>query len=234
VLKVLIAAVALLIASIGNGTQAQNQNPSTWTGGTSGNIGFCIDLGIWPKSTAARCITMSLKLLKTVFVMTSPSCLIDRTLAVSQIQGGRLDLVLVETRMMGTGFCFDRQDNSMHMLCDQLFESAYNPLYCPTNSNVPSHSLWSSNLSEVLSRYPWMNYDISLLIASTYFRRNNGCRFATRSQALEWGERGVCIFWQSSLSMPQYWLVCLDEYSPWGGRRLYYNLQPPTLRYTPL
>jgi hypothetical protein len=29
VLKVLIAAVALLIASIGNGTQAQNQNPST-------------------------------------------------------------------------------------------------------------------------------------------------------------------------------------------------------------
>jgi hypothetical protein len=108
VLKVSMAAVALLIASI-EGTQAQNQNPSTCNGETSGNIGFCID----PRnSTQANLCTLYDYVLETatngfcdgLVLLTSSSCLMDRMLAVSQIQGGHLGLVPLSTGIMEWDF----------------------------------------------------------------------------------------------------------------------------------
>jgi hypothetical protein len=108
-LKVWKAAVTLLIASIGNGTQAQNQNPSTCTGGTSGNIGFCIDPVNGTQVNRCRLHDYVLETSQNGFrdglVQKSPSiCLMDRTLAVSQIQGGRLRLVSVDTGKMEWDF----------------------------------------------------------------------------------------------------------------------------------
>lgn len=108
-LKVSIANMAFLIASVSNGAQAQNQNPSTCTGGTSGNIGFCIDPG---NSVQVNRCTLHDYVVETStngfcdgLALTSPSsCLIDRTLAVSQIQEGHLGLVSIDTRIMDWDF----------------------------------------------------------------------------------------------------------------------------------